>query len=389
MKYFEKIPIFLTILILFVFSPNIYTQSGGNANSELNITFYDNLCYKTTVYQHLRVNTALNLTTLTNFDKLKFVDRVLMENVHESIDNNGYYNIENTYIGNKNYFPKWYKVPEITLVNNNGTKLFYIEDNQHYEGGWPGHNRTVTKHGVYFEDPRTGERSLTKAYNTEEAADYAATNTLMNRYGVLYAKTFVFPDANQLQEYIRQGYTVTSTPTLIEVKNDFMEVVWDNVNKTMVIKTFSVLDGMTSKTTFIYEYITKLQEVVLVSVEEIIPGILSNGDCFDDVTLTLFSDYQLCGAAFMEIREKNEQTMMRELSLKPNPVENTLHVQLPDFDQKAKLELLSFEGKILIEQEIIQGRRKIDFDLSDFAAGIYIIRITKGDELFIEKFVKQ
>ena len=75
-------------------------------------------------------------------------------------------------------------------------------------------------------------------------------------------------------------------------------------------------------------------------------------------------------------------------SLSPNPVQNQLFIQMKDFSSAMNLEVYDMQGKLINKIDVREG--EIQLDVSEYASGIYFIRMK--DELGnrqVKKFVKK
>lgn len=73
----------------------------------------------------------------------------------------------------------------------------------------------------------------------------------------------------------------------------------------------------------------------------------------------------------------------------PNPAHTYLTVEYnAEVKTNALLEVLNLQGKT-IQMENIGGQNSVQLDVSNFAKGMYFIRITAEDEQFLKRFIKQ
>ncbi|MCH2044689.1 MAG: Ig-like domain-containing protein, partial [Saprospiraceae bacterium] len=81
-------------------------------------------------------------------------------------------------------------------------------------------------------------------------------------------------------------------------------------------------------------------------------------------------------------------------TLYPNPVKNQLILNAQDIREggDAQLEILDLQGRVLMQKTmyIQQGSQHIEVDhIEQLRAGVYVLSVTKGDQYFVQKFVKQ
>lgn len=77
---------------------------------------------------------------------------------------------------------------------------------------------------------------------------------------------------------------------------------------------------------------------------------------------------------------------IENLSIWPQPVSNELHINLADITQ-AELTITELSGKTILTREISQEDNT--FDISGFNKGIFVIRITTADKVYVGKFIKE
>jgi hypothetical protein len=70
----------------------------------------------------------------------------------------------------------------------------------------------------------------------------------------------------------------------------------------------------------------------------------------------------------------------------PNPATDKLYVKLPGLSS-ASLQLINLDGQVVLSRK--QTNQVETIDVSQLAKGIYIVKVTKGDELIIKKVVVQ
>jgi len=105
--------------------------------------------------------------------------------------------------------------------------------------------------------------------------------------------------------------------------------------------------------------------------------VVDNGVCAaDSATVTV---------TVIDCASLNENDI--QVAVYPNPTQNSVSVNLNSGIQ-AKIELLDLSGKLMISPVISNGDI-IDFDLTNFADGIYIIKVTSEDSVREVRIVKQ
>lgn len=83
--------------------------------------------------------------------------------------------------------------------------------------------------------------------------------------------------------------------------------------------------------------------------------------------------------------EKNQQFF----SLFPNPTTGTFTLQLKEATETViAVEIYSMLGERILQTQI-SGQQQYEFDLSSRPGGVYLVRVVRGDEVGVEKVVKQ
>lgn len=80
-----------------------------------------------------------------------------------------------------------------------------------------------------------------------------------------------------------------------------------------------------------------------------------------------------------------------EINLAPNPVLESMVVSLAmEGKFKGEIQIIDLYGRVLLSQTYtLENRQNIEFNLSDFASGVYFLKVNNGgSEEFVEKFFK-
>ena len=82
-----------------------------------------------------------------------------------------------------------------------------------------------------------------------------------------------------------------------------------------------------------------------------------------------------------------------DLSIAPNPTSNTTSVtmSLPDA-AKINLEIVDVLGRdarSVLTRDMTNGTHKFDINMSDYAIGVYYLRISVDNDMVVKKIVKQ
>ncbi len=74
--------------------------------------------------------------------------------------------------------------------------------------------------------------------------------------------------------------------------------------------------------------------------------------------------------------------------LYPSPAQEQVTIEMKQDLQNGRIQLMTLQGQILLQQTRLQGKR-FHMDISPFAAGIYVIKISEGDQVLKLKLTKQ
>jgi hypothetical protein len=73
-----------------------------------------------------------------------------------------------------------------------------------------------------------------------------------------------------------------------------------------------------------------------------------------------------------------------DILIYPNPTDGLINVYAPE---GARLSLIDLNGRILQEKE--QGATETQFDLSEFAQGVYLVEVRTGDGVHRQRVIKK
>ena len=82
----------------------------------------------------------------------------------------------------------------------------------------------------------------------------------------------------------------------------------------------------------------------------------------------------------------SEDDLAEEISIYPNPVYNSVNINLPD-NTNAEVHIYNMSGELLYEGKLKNNHETID--LSKFDKGMYIIHIMNAEESYTKKIIKQ
>ena len=85
----------------------------------------------------------------------------------------------------------------------------------------------------------------------------------------------------------------------------------------------------------------------------------------------------------------DEQSLLN-LSLYPNPASNIINLSIENLSNvELKIELYDVIGRLNKTVNTIFENNKASLDISKLTRGIYIVKVTNGNEVSVKRFVKE
>ncbi len=374
------------ILFLFLI---VFELNGQNVES---VAYVDNLCYEEEFTERISVVTDLELNTLSILDKLKFKKKKYVKKHHKFFNETGNATRDVIFVSHNNMFPKWYSHPSIIRSDETGIKSYFKEYSKYLPDGWTGGGIDKTDHGEYITNIRTGEKYLQQGYSEIANELYKVWNTNVRTYGFLYNLKYSYPNPTQLEEYKNQGYEVNVTSNLIIIKNSSIIMVWDIVEKTFIKQ---IIEGSsivkTIKIYFVYN--NKFKTYLMERVVETTPQVFDNGDCYDVITQTVFTNYtDECGQEnlmFRDAEHTKDFISDKGLFIYPNPTTDNIIIKVKGYENKSNLQLYDISGSIILSRIIKPNQVSINLDVHELPKGMYYVKLHQGNNIYSSKFVKQ
>ena len=372
----------ISIISTFTLKSQIPSPEIGNLNY-LNV---DELCYITSTVEKIRITSDVNIETLTNMEKVKF-SPVEYRKKHHLYFENGKYFHDISYYYQENKFPKWYKAADKISISNEGIRSYYFEYSSYYTNGWPGSGKDTVQFGIYKSDPRTGERYYIENHSNQSKIAYNNKNYYFNEYGFLYGKVFYVPNASYFQQLISMGYTVTSTTNLIIISNQDNTITWDLNEKTIKKEIF---ENGNLKFIIITKYIyyPEFQTYLRSEITEITPEYFENGDCYETVVNTVFTDYDMECTGVIDFHSADSKDEIFTFTLDPNPVKDELNVTFENSKYEKSVEIISINGDVLQSYIFDQKTTTAKLNLEGLTSGMYFLRVISNGKNLSEKFIK-
>jgi len=80
------------------------------------------------------------------------------------------------------------------------------------------------------------------------------------------------------------------------------------------------------------------------------------------------------------------QTIMEEIRVYPNPVENHLHIELTSVQSGSIVTICNMEGRQLIRK--LLGNLSTELDVSHLQNGVYLLKVS-GQKEIVQKIIKE
>ena len=86
----------------------------------------------------------------------------------------------------------------------------------------------------------------------------------------------------------------------------------------------------------------------------------------------------------------NENNVSDGLNIYPNPSDGHYIIDFTKHTgQELQLEIFNTTGNCILDQTFEKWANSISFDISDFPAGIYMVRLNGGQQSYIQKILKR
>jgi len=91
-----------------------------------------------------------------------------------------------------------------------------------------------------------------------------------------------------------------------------------------------------------------------------------------------------------EITGIGEENEALKLDIFPNPAKDKIQIECSEFkNESGMIEILSLEGKMIMEKEIEIGIENIELDLNNLKSGVYLCKITIDNRSSTKKIIKE
>ncbi|MBK9735920.1 MAG: hypothetical protein IPO92_13570 [Saprospiraceae bacterium] len=323
----------------------MFTSWQGFSQSSINITTYpnvNNLCYKVSFKEVIKISNTVHIQTLTFSDKLKFTEKSYTQEHHQYLKDFFYPNHDIKYKNWNNIFPKWYTVADLIRTDETGVTSYYVTNSPYLPGGWVGHTAPNTKTGYYGIDTRLGtySRYYKEDHNDAKLLYYNGSLSTFQNFGFLSKFIFEVPTATLLAQMTQQGIYVEQTLSYIKISQPNIRITWKLNEKTIIkefLKNSSVVNTIITK----YTLDPYFQQYLKKSELGIQPLVFENGDCYDNLTEFLFSDYSDVCTTEAVLPQSEQRSNVSEIKVFPNPAQNEISITYPMDDLTGTIKIYS------------------------------------------------
>ncbi len=376
------------LLFIVILSAIGYVSTAQEESNTDNLQKITSICYDVETTSRIRVSDDLNISTLSTLDKLKFKRKRYIQKHKEYFDDSANAVCDITFVSHTNMYPKWYTPPEMIRSDINGTTSFFPATNKYLTDGWVGGSISKTEHGEYLTDKATGKNIYQQDYSTLGNDTYTRHNTMVSKLGYLYKYVFKQPSATSIKQFRDEGYTIVEDNNIISIKNTNNILVWDTLEKVFVNQIIEG-DVIINTTKTYYNYINEYATYIISKTITTTPKFFDNGDFYETVTVTEFTNFSSRCNGKSYIETNNSQKDSNKLNVYPNPSFDLVIVSIPKTDKPSVLKLIDFSGNIIMQRKIDAGNSSFELNTTMLSNGIYTINIYQGNNDYTSKLIKK
>lgn len=183
------------------------------------------------------------------------------------------------------------------------------------------------------------------------------------------------------QSFLRQSITCTSADLNADGKSDL--IIGDQLGRLLIINNFYEADSYTEGTTnVVWNNLTETYETRNLG-GRVWPTV---GNLFNVKQPSLLIGNTMGGVVLLRPDEEGVLPEVPVIHIYPNPTVRTLPLTVKA-DRIMKMELFSSLGKILLEPITIQSYQPYVLNTNNLAAGLYLLRFTVNNQIYIKRFV--
>jgi hypothetical protein len=176
-------------------------------------------------------------------------------------------------------------------------------------------------------------------------------------------------------------YTIVATDGLC-VSSSTVNVVVNNNPTTPVIS--ATANGLTTTNSVSYQWLLNGLTVSNATTQQIIPS--TNGSY--SVVVTNGNGCSAVSLPFSVITVSIEDIVSNStIDIYPNPVSEILNIEFSKLNDNATIELMDMRGRTVLNEKITLQHST--FDISNFDAGVYFVRIKTDKQNIIKRIIKQ
>jgi hypothetical protein len=385
----HRLQMIFIIFVLFL----TFNSQGQKQNFDSDQRYPDikNLCFDISYKEIIKVNKNINVSTLTTLDKLTFKEKTFTQQHHRFMSSTDSPIHEIRYRSWYNVFPKWYTVASVIRTDETGTTSYFTTKNKYLRNDWFLDLDPKSYYGYYGTGEIGGGYNFYVLPHTQiSLTSWTQEKEIIEEVGYLTFYRYSYPTTKVLQEFIRQGFAVTTNTRYITVSNSEIRITW-HLNEHIIIKELLTNNTVTQTTITKYKYYEKFGQYLISEERQTTPETFENGDCYEVLTITTYADFDdkcNANASVVDIRSKND--VVSTLEVVPNPAHDQVTIKLPiSTDEYSSIEIVDQMGRVVTGTNVASGLNAITMDINTLLPGIYFVKVKQGTQSFNSKFVKQ
>lgn len=321
----------------------------------------ETLCYTKNEIVRFKVADVAQLNDLSFVDK-----SILKESTytvkHELSYIAGEYTKKVHFISHDHKFPGWYKHPDLITITKDGMKNYFSAGKG--------------------KDAESTFKDASSKYKEK----HVAIEQAIKSYGITVLNKWKIPDNNEISILKEMGYTIESNNEKLVLSSSNHIVTYD-LTLHIIQHTFYENGVIVKEMTYYYENDNVFSEY-LISQEIIVKyERFSNGTCYEKIVLIKYENYAQCNVQPVISNVESENTQ-NSLKILPNPAVDNIKLSLSNSPRTRKVEIYNMAGDKMIFRKIAGNTTSLQFNISDYPTGVYIIKVIDGSEINSIKFIK-
>lgn len=353
------------------------------------LTYSQTLCYQIDQDTRVRVSEQLQTETLNVLDKLLFLKKSYSQKHKLSVTKQTEWSEEIELIEHSNIFPEWYMPPTKVIKDSQGSRSYFANDHKLLSLGWAGAYADDRGNSAYVARSKNEERHYNRKMNDKALSYYNQKLEEYDQGGILIDFEWKDPSSIMLSSLEAKGYTVNIQNQIITASSTTRVIKWNLSSKIIKVNEYNDQGNQIVRATKTYYIFDDTFQTYLKNLEIIVtPSQFSNGDCYDLITSTYYTDYSTCNNS-NTIANRSTKDLENSFIIYPNPVNDELKMQFEHSVKNAKLNISGLDGTQYMMRKINTKALESTLNISSLHSGMYILTVDTGKEIFNQKFVKK